>query len=117
MAHPDTSWRHLQFIYASLQQMQKKLSKLEIPLLIMESEAVDAFEILSKSFEIKHVFSHRESGIRLSWERDKAVAKQLKEKHILWDEFQQNGVLRGITNRQGWDKAWYSYMNQPIIQK
>jgi deoxyribodipyrimidine photo-lyase len=116
MAHPDTSLRHLQFVYATLKQMQRKLGQFGIPLLILESEAIDALNRLTAEYEVNQLFSHRESGVKLSWKRDKAVAQFLKAKGIEWKEFQLNGVLRGISNRKGWDKAWYTYMSKPLIK-
>lgn len=116
MSHADTDLRHLRFIYASLKEMRSKLEQFQIPLLMIESEAIEAFRELTEKYDVRQLFSHRESGVKLSWERDRSVAKLLKKQNIEWREFQQNGIQRGISNRKGWDKAWYTYMSRPLIE-
>lgn len=116
IAHPDTSARHLQFIYHSLRDMNKTLEKYHRKVEVFYGEAVDVFQFLSAKYPIKHVFSYQESGVRVTWNRDKKVAKLFGEKQIHWKEFQRDGILRGITNRSGWDKQWYVTMSQPTIK-
>jgi len=116
MNQPDTSERHLQFIHASVKEMRQKLNQFNIPLLIWEAEALEAFSFLSNEFNINEVFSHQESGIKLSWKRDRKVAELLKDNGIGWHEYQQNGVIRGIQNRKGWDQAWFVRMKQEQIE-
>ena len=116
MAYPDTSLRHLQFIYHSLVEMNQKLATYNRKVEIWHCEAEAAFEHLLQSYKVNSVFSHRESGIMATWKRDKAVAKQLKQAGTTWQEFQRDGILRGIKDRKGWDKQWYSTMNLPLIE-
>ena len=116
MAHPDQALRHLQFVYASLQEMKAKLAVKGIKLLICEGEAEEIFQSLSSHFEIQEVFSYQESGIAITWQRDKAIAKLFKKKGIAWAEFQRDGIIRGINNRKGWDQAWYKQMASPLIE-
>jgi deoxyribodipyrimidine photo-lyase len=33
---------------------------------------------------------------------------------VAWQEFQRNGVLRGIKDRVDWDKRWFVYMSEPL---
>lgn len=116
MAQADTSLRHLQFIYASLQELKTKIEDQGGQLFIAHANAPEVFDFLHRTYGLDTVFSHRESGTSMSWKRDKAVKVFFKRESIHWQEFQRDGILRGIENRKGWDRAWFAYMNAPIIE-
>ena len=116
IAYPDTSLRHLQFVYHSLLEMNAELRKYGRSVMIFHGEAEHVFSYLSKTYSIKKVFSYQESGINLTWERDKEVAKFFKEKDILWNEYQRDGIQRGINNRDAWDNQWYENVNREILE-
>ncbi len=116
MESPDTSMRHLQFQYQSLLQMNENLAILGHQIHICYGNAVEVFYDLTKKFEVQNIFSYQESGTALTWKRDKAVKKNLDNHKINWQEFQQNGVIRGINNREGWEIFWLSTMNAPLIK-
>ena len=94
------SQRHFDFIKQSLEALQKELQKYHTQILIVQGEAVTVFEKLSKLISIRAVYSHQETGIQLTFDRDLAVAELLKEKGIIWNEYITNGVIRGIKNRK-----------------
>jgi deoxyribodipyrimidine photo-lyase len=116
MAHPDTSVRHLQFQYQSLLQVNEKLKPSGRCVEIFYGESIDVFSWLAKHFDIQHIFSYRESGIRLTWQRDKAVKHWCNTEGISWTECKRDGIQRGIRNREGWDKQWFGFMHAPIIR-
>ncbi len=116
LKHPDTSLRHLQFIYGSILAMEQELLHNSVSLFCCYGEALTVFKSLTNTFTINQVFSYNESGIALTWKRDKAVAQFFKEHDISWHQFQREGVIRGITNRKGWDKSWYATMSSPLIK-
>lgn len=113
--HPDTSLRHLQFQYHSLLEMQKKLQSSGIQVQIFYGEAAEVFSFLHQKFTIHKVFSYQESGIPITFERDKQLAKFFEEKGIEWIEFQRDGIIRGLKNRKNWDKKWTHTMESPIV--
>lgn len=113
---PDTSSRHLQFVYGSLLQMNKKLIVWGREIEIFHCEIEEALTFISKKFQIHTIFSHQESGVAHTWSRDKRVANWAKERGIDWMEFQRDGILRGIHNRKGWDKNWFVTASQPIVE-
>lgn len=115
ISHPDTSLRHLQFQYQSIKHVNSKLEKVQKNICIFYAEAKTVFENISKHYEIKNIFSYRESGIRLTYDRDKEILSFCRQKNISWNEFQRDGILRGIQNRNGWDKQWFITMNEPLI--
>jgi deoxyribodipyrimidine photo-lyase len=115
LAHPQCSLRHNQFIFGSLQDLKKTLAVQGRTLGICYADAVVVFSEILQKYSIKKLFSYRESGVQLSWDRDKEVAQLCLQNNIEWLEFQREGVLRGIQNRDGWDKTWYVKMHSPMI--
>ena len=114
--YADTSLRHLQFQYQSIQTFNAQYQQTGKWINIFYNEANDVFEYLQTIFQIKHIFSYQESGIELTWKRDKRVAQFCKRNHIHWKECQRDGIVRGISNRVHWDKQWYQAICAPIIQ-
>lgn len=121
VAHPDCSERHLRFQWQSLMDMNRTWLRLlqdsearQVDVFWGEAEAV--FSTLFDAYEITRVLSYEESGIEKSFRRDKAIAQLLKSKGVIWQEFQRNGVLRGIKDRVDWDKRWFVTMYEPVIE-
>lgn len=114
--YPDTSPRHLQFVYHSIISLNKTLTTFNRKVEIFYGEASDIFEYLSTQFNLQQVFSYRESGIQITYNRDKKIASFLKRKGICWQQSQRDGILRGITNRDNWSQQWHATMHRPVIQ-
>ena len=87
------SQRHFDFIKQSLEALQKELLKYHTQILIVQGEAVAVFEKLSKLISIRAVYSHQETGIKLTFDRDLAVATLLRNKGIIWNEYITNVVI------------------------
>lgn len=113
---PDTSARHLQYIYHSIQSMNDTLSDKNIEITICHAEATSVFSYLCQYFKIDRVFSYQESGTQATWNRDKAVASWFRDRNITWSEFRKNGVRRGHKNRIHWDEEWQAHMDSPVLQ-
>ncbi len=114
--HPDTSLRHLQFVYHSILALNKILATYNRQVTLFYGEAPMVFNYLNERCDIKHIFSYRESGIRITWERDKEIKQFCTAHNITWEESQRDGILRGIKNRSNWSKKWHKAMHNPIIQ-
>ena len=114
--YPDSSLRHQQFIYHSIAAMNAQLKPFGREVLVFHAEALDVFTFLNEEFEIKTIYSHQESGIQLTWDRDKAIARFCRTVGIDWNEYQRDGIVRGIKNRKSWDKQWYVQMTMPIVK-
>ena len=115
IGHPDTSERHLQFVYHSIQAINKVLLPVNKTTQILYGGADEIFSFLLQAFDVKNVFSHQESGIQLTYTRDKRVQQLFKQHGVAWMEFKRDGIIRGIRNREGWDKSWYATMASPTI--
>ncbi len=116
ITYPDTSLRHLQFVYHSIQYINKELEPYKRGVELFYGEAIEVLAFLGAQFSIQNIFSHRESGIQITFDRDKKVQSFCKQYQISWQEFQRDGILRGIQNRDGWDKQWFVYMHSKPIQ-
>ena len=116
LAYPDCSMRHLQFQYHSILAMNQILLPFGNEVKIFHGEAEKVFDFLIQKFEVKSIFSYQESGIKITFDRDKALKKKFLKYGIIWREFQNNGVVRGLKNRVKWDALWNEKMNAPVIK-
>jgi len=110
---PDWSLRHWQFLFHSIKSVNLDLDKIKSKIHIFMAEVHEVFENLIQKFDVKNVFSHQETGIRLTYDRDLAMQRFFRKKNIQWTEFQTNGVIRGLKNRLTWDTAWIEFMESP----
>jgi deoxyribodipyrimidine photo-lyase len=113
--YADTSIRHLQFQYHSLLDMQQELEPYNHNINILYGECDNIFEHLQHQYIIKSVFSYQESGIALTYERDKKLKKYFELQNIEWVQYERDGIKRGLKNINGWDKAWFEKMHATVI--
>lgn len=83
---------------------------------IFYREVIDVLRTLQTQVRIHTLFSHQETGIRLTYQRDKQVAQFCRQQAIHWQEFQSNGVIRGLKNRDTWSADWLQTMLTPQQQ-
>jgi deoxyribodipyrimidine photo-lyase len=114
MANDDSDTRHWRFVYESLQEMQMKLVDKKAQVHIFHNEVTIVFNELVKQYDIKNIFSHQEVGNKITYERDIAMKAFCKEQNIIWQEFQLNGVIRKLKNRNKWQEKWQEYMATPV---
>ena len=116
LSRADTSLRHLQFQYHSILDMDRGLTSNGLRVNICYGTAMEVFTDLLGSYDVEAMYSYRESGVMETWERDKKVKRLFDQADIKWNEYQRDGILRGIDNRQGWDLAWFTFMSKPILK-
>lgn len=114
--HPDISDRHLQFVYHSLQAVNQTLKAFDRLVHLLYGEIIEIFTALQSHYHINKLFSYQESGISLTWQRDKEVQKFCESNKINWQETPRDGIVRGRSNRDGWDAHWSKKMNSIIIK-
>ena len=114
-AAPENSLRHWQFQWHSIQQINQILEQVDRKITTVHANALDVFTNLLEQFTVRKVWSYQESGTPRTFERDKALKKLLKNNGIVWQEFQRDGIVRGLKDRKNWDRAWFGYVNSPII--
>jgi deoxyribodipyrimidine photo-lyase len=103
----DWDERHWRFIYESLMDFQTKL-----PLLWEVSEVMETFEKIQEHFEIVSIYSHQETGTKITYDRDKAIKRWCQRNQISWKEYQSGGVVRGLRDRSEWERLWASVMRR-----
>jgi deoxyribodipyrimidine photo-lyase len=111
---PQSDSRHWRFVVQSLQVMNEVLLKFEGRVLVLHCNAGEGFAYLAQKYDIESVFSYQETGLAITYGRDKAVKSLLKANGIKWLEYQQNGVVRGIKDRTDWSEAWENQMRKPL---
>ena len=112
MQYADSDVRHWRFIYQSLQEMQTKLVQVNAKLYIFHEEAISVFQQLTTAFNIKSIFSHQETGNKITYDRDIAVQQFCQENAIEWKEYQQNGIIRKLKSRKNWEQRWKQKMQE-----
>lgn len=114
--YPDCSLRHLQFQYHSLKQLHDKLTRYGHEVKMFYSEVIPVFDLILDHFNIRKLFSYQESGIELTYTRDKQVRNYCQRKKIEWIQCQRDGIVRGIHNRVGWDRQWFQTMHSSQVE-
>ena len=115
-SHPDTSTRHLHFIHQSLSAMAQELRKCGRRVHLFQGEILEVLGWWWRRANLKRVLSHRESGVIWSYDRDRAVARWLRDRGIAWDESTRDGVERGIQDRDGWDRRWRQHSSRALME-
>jgi len=114
MDNHDSDKRHWRFIYESLIEMNAKLENNNSKIYIFHNEVQHVFENLATLYSIKNVFSYQETGNKLTFTRDRNMALFFKNNNIIWNEYQTNGIIRGLKERKEWQKLWEAKMTGPL---
>jgi len=114
--YPDTSLRHLQFVYHAIKSLNKRLKNYNRTIEVFYGEAIDVFTFLTKNYTIQQLLSYQESGTKTTWKRDKQIKQYCTKNEIRWIESQRDGIIRGLKNRATWNKRWHAAMHAPIIK-
>ena len=108
------SERHFNFIKESVRDLNKRLENYNSKVLTITSDIISAFNSIQSKYKIINVYSHVETGILVTYNRDKEFKRYCRNHLINWIENKNNGVERGLVNRDNWFENWDSYMNQPL---
>ncbi|MEJ1222435.1 cryptochrome/deoxyribodipyrimidine photo-lyase family protein [Sediminicola sp. 1XM1-17] len=112
---PHYSELHFNFIKQSLIDINMQLAAHHTEVFCISEDIPEALQKLQDVEKITHLFSHQETGMLITYQRDKQVAQWCRNHNITWEESIQNGVFRGRKNRSEWQKDWVSFMNQNPI--
>ncbi|WP_439129707.1 deoxyribodipyrimidine photo-lyase/cryptochrome family protein [Polaribacter sp.] len=113
---PHYDSRHWDFIKQSIANLNEDLKKYNTKVLTVQTEVVTAFNQLLTNYNVTNVFSHQETGLLITYNRDKEFARYCRNNSIHWIENNNNGVLRGLLNREDWFDLWEDYMFKPLIK-
>lgn len=111
---PEMDPTHFQFVCQSLQELGRGLNDLGIRFHSFTGDVVEVLRGLQSHVAIASVHSHEETGGKWTYDRDLRVKAWLQARGIPWFEYPQNGVVRGLRNRDRWAATWKERMSQPI---
>lgn len=113
---PHYSERHWDFIKQSLEDINVRLTQFNTKVLTIQTDIITAFNKLQSQYKVSNVFSHQETGILLTFNRDKSFKRFCKNNLIDWQENINNGIYRGLQNREQWVDKWEDFMNKPLCE-
>lgn len=106
--------RHWNFIKQSITALNQELEPYKTQVWAIQSEVLPVLECLHQAFQIR-LFSHQETGIRLTYDRDLDIQQWCQIQGIIWQESINNGVFRGLKDRKYWKRNWLAFMKEPVI--
>lgn len=112
ITYPDFSHFHYRWIRKSLDELHDALKKYNIHLIERYGEAEDIFRHILGSVRIDTVYSHQETGNMLTYMRDINMAWFFANLDIHRQQYQSNGVIRKLNNRDNRASRWSEYMQQ-----
>lgn len=106
---------HWDFIRASLRDLQRSLRDFGVELQVLVGEAVEVFAQLQRFHQFTAIWAHEETGNRITYRRDVAVAAWARVQGVALHELPQNGVVRRLRDRAGWSRHWETRMRAPLV--
>lgn len=107
---PDYAVQHLNFTNECLQELQTQLQALGIPLIFRHGEMCEVLQNLHQDTGFEALWSHEETGNRITYQRDLRVARWCRAQGVAWHESPNNGVVRRLKNRDDWTQHWLTRM-------
>ncbi|WP_087020140.1 cryptochrome/deoxyribodipyrimidine photo-lyase family protein [Thaumasiovibrio subtropicus] len=116
---PHYDERHWRFVWQSLMDINMRLEQYGSQVVVLHGDAQTCLTQLCAhlkrfQFEVRHLYSHQEVGLRNTFQRDIAIKAWAKSHNITWHETQMGAVLRGAPNRDQWDKRWHQVMRADL---
>lgn len=106
--------RHFNFIKESLRDINDQLKGFDTKVLTVTSDIQTAFNLIQEFYKVDAIFSHVETGLLVTYNRDKEFTRYCRNNLIQWIESKNNGVERGLVNREHWFENWEDYMHQEL---
>ncbi|MFC6666068.1 deoxyribodipyrimidine photo-lyase [Deinococcus radiopugnans] len=115
LGHEEFTGQHLTYLNDCLRELDENLRRLGTPLVLLQGEAVEVLEGLSRELPLGGVWAHQETGNGVSFARDRRVRAWTRARGLPLTELPQNGVVRGMKNRDGWADAWEERLGTPPL--
>lgn len=113
-AHYDL--RHWRFIRQSLQDMNRRLKPLGIQVEKCRADPIDLLTDLHKRYGIAALYSHEETGLAITYKRDRTLSRWCTDWGVSWHETPNGAVQRGLSHRRTWDRAWDKRMRAALAE-
>tara|TARA_B110000003_G_scaffold133685_1_gene135686 strand:- start:29485 stop:30978 length:1494 start_codon:yes stop_codon:yes gene_type:complete len=108
--------RHWNFIKQSIVDINDELENWNSKVLSVESDIIGLCNQIQNFYTIDTIFSHLETGILITYNRDKEFKRYCRNNNIKWKENINNGVQRGLQNREDWFENWNKFMYDKLEQ-
>lgn len=109
------SKRHWTFVKQSLTDLNQQLHSYQTRVLSCQGDFLAVLASLQSQLDVKGLYSHQETGLLVTYQRDLKVKAFCQEQQLPWKEYLQQGVFRGITHRKEWLPRWEQLMNLPLL--
>ncbi len=106
LVSPECDPQHVAFTLDCLAELRDNLALLGLPLWVHVGTAVSALHEMHAQFAFTALLSHEETGSGWTYQRDVAVAAWCQQRHVVWQEWSQTGVVRRLKSRFGWARQW-----------
>lgn len=116
MDDPHYSDRHWNFIRQSIEDINSELKNFNTKVLSPYVDCIPFFNKLQEYHKVNTVFSHMETGLEVTFDRDKNFKRYCRNNLIEWQEYIHNGVERGRINRENWFESWNKFMARPQFE-
>lgn len=114
---PEHDASHLRFVNECLVELDAELARRGARLLTRVGEMPEVLSALHRelgpSGGIEALWSHEETGLAVTYGRDIRVRVWCRAAGVPWYESPQNGVVRGLRDRDGWAAQWAERMGEP----
>jgi deoxyribodipyrimidine photo-lyase len=113
-AQPDAALQHFEFVRESLQALDEALQLQGGRLEVHTGELPEVFSRIWQQAPFQRLHTHQETGNGFTYARDLKVADWCTSHGVVWHEYPQFGVVRGLKNRDLWQSAWEQHMAAPV---
>jgi deoxyribodipyrimidine photo-lyase len=113
---PDASARQWGFVRECLRELRRALADRGAKLHVVVGDVVSVLDRLHAQRPFRALHAHQETGNAWTFERDRAVARWCRAHGVAWREWAQNGVVRGLRERDGWQARRDAFMAAPIVE-
>ncbi len=104
---------HLSFINEALAELDDQLRKVGGQLTYRVGRMPEVLDEIHQASPVEALWSHQETGNRITYDRDRRVALWAAKHDIAWHEVPQNGVIRRLKSRDGWSQQRSRWLEQP----
>ncbi len=111
---PETDASHLRFVNESLRELRAGLRERGGELVLRRGHMPDVLDELHARHGIERLWSHEETGLDVTYARDRRVRRWCRANGVEWKEYTQNGVVRALEDRDGWSRLWNARMLEPL---
>jgi len=106
LGSPEWDPIHSEFMAQALRELDAEFTARGGRLLLRRGEAVEELERLHREAGFSTLWSHEETGHRITFDRDLRVARWCRDRGVRWEERRQDGVIRRLRSRDGWAERW-----------